>query len=68
MQIPHKWPGRKKLMVLCAAMRVLDTIPTKTWNMSACSANLLKKCYPAIRYNMRVVIELHQHKRGKDNG
>lgn len=73
MIIPHKWPGKKKLMVLCAAMRMLDTGGPKWWDFTDISANGLKKAYPAIRHNMRVVVELHEKthqrkQRVKDNG
>jgi hypothetical protein len=72
MKIPHKWPGKKKLMVLCAAMRMIDTVPLAAWDkVAGSSANTQKKWWSTIRSNMRLTIELHEktHQQiGKDNG
>lgn len=71
MIIPHKWPGKKKIVVICAYMRMIDTRPLEhqpAWNKIAdASGNELKKWWRELRYHFRSTIEVHQQK-GKDNG
>lgn len=73
MNIPHKWPGKNKLIAMCAYMLMIEFRDSKTrvnWQAIAKeSANQLKRNYPQIRYLMRTLVEFHQYQqRGKDNG
>lgn len=73
MNIPHKWPGKKKIIAMCAYAKMIEVRPPDLrvdWDrIAASSANKLKHRYGEIKYLVRTVVEFHQYQqRGKDNG
>ena len=62
MKIPAKWPGRKKFLMLCTAMLLIDTGPFADWRAVARSQDrTLKKHYRTLAHHMREAIEFHNH-------